>query len=593
MSEVRLGGDISDSVSEMTDPENTQSSKADNSVDTAFRMSYKADFVLEEQEPSASNGSKQVEKYRSSEADTATCANTNIRADNNGALEERCMDNSANNVKVHARQLFIGNLPFRVRWQDLKDMFKKAGDVVRADVAIGYDNRSKGHGTVLFTNIQGAQHAVDLFHNHTWQGRVLEVREDRGYIDREAHGGGLTKAPSTKTIFPAPGVHLNPLYINHAQTAPPHTTGRNQLFVGNIPFSCQWQDLKDLFRNAGNILRADIAQGQDGRSRGFGTVLYATIEDAQNAVEMYDGYEFHGRQLRVHFDKFAPVPSSLLPGQLLSSVHESQFKHPSQHQPPSYQSIMPITSQALPGVLSHQSQLQSRQYYPNSHHVGNMSIPPQYQLPNAILHNPHSMIQSDRIAGASPSYNQMDHANALSSLVPGASEGSLFGPSDVPIGPPSGIEDGRMSSFTENVPWSPNSAAWNQGHHLDGPYRPFANRPQPLQYPWQTYPHQQQFGYPSHMALPTSQPEYLSEPHIPNNLRDNVQNVDAVAMEMANLRFESTAGLSQNNMDNIPVDDLNIDLTPPAGMGGIGLNDPMWERQEGNWAPSLTSSFKL
>jgi hypothetical protein len=39
-------------------------------------------------------------------------------------------------------------------------MFKKAGDVVRADVAIGYDNRSKGHGTVLFTTIQDAQHAV-------------------------------------------------------------------------------------------------------------------------------------------------------------------------------------------------------------------------------------------------------------------------------------------------------------------------------------------------------------------------------------------------------------------------------------------------
>jgi RNA recognition motif-containing protein len=55
-----------------------------------------------------------------------------------------------------------------------------------------------------------------------------------------------------------------------------------------IPFNCQWQDLKDLFRNAGNILRADIAQGQDGRSRGFGTVLYATPEDARNAVGKFN-----------------------------------------------------------------------------------------------------------------------------------------------------------------------------------------------------------------------------------------------------------------------------------------------------------------
>jgi hypothetical protein len=64
----------------------------------------------------------------------------------------------------------------------------------------------------------------DLFHNYTWQGRVLEVREDRGYIDREVHGGnqyhhrghgGLAKATSTKPIFPPGGVQLNSVYINH------------------------------------------------------------------------------------------------------------------------------------------------------------------------------------------------------------------------------------------------------------------------------------------------------------------------------------------------------------------------------------------
>lgn len=77
------------------------------------------------------------------------------------------------------------------------------------------------------------------------------------------------------------------------------------LFVGNLPFNCQWQDLKDLFRNAGNILRADVALGPDNRSRGFGTVLFATPEDAQNAMNIYNGYEYNGRILKVHFDKFA------------------------------------------------------------------------------------------------------------------------------------------------------------------------------------------------------------------------------------------------------------------------------------------------
>ncbi|KAF8178273.1 hypothetical protein BJ912DRAFT_668300 [Pholiota molesta] len=34
-------------------------------------------------------------------------------------------------------QLFVGNLPYRVRWQDLKDLFRKAGTVLRADVSLG------------------------------------------------------------------------------------------------------------------------------------------------------------------------------------------------------------------------------------------------------------------------------------------------------------------------------------------------------------------------------------------------------------------------------------------------------------------------
>lgn len=59
-----------------------------------------------------------------------------------------------------------------------------------------------------------------------------------------------------------------------------------------LPFQCQWQDVKDLFRNAGNILRADVVQDQDGRSRGFGTVLYATHEDAKKAIGKYHHHSY-------------------------------------------------------------------------------------------------------------------------------------------------------------------------------------------------------------------------------------------------------------------------------------------------------------
>jgi len=42
--------------------------------------------------------------------------------------------------------------------------------------------------------------------------------------------------------------------------------------------------LKDLFRAAGNIVRADINIGADGRAKGSGTVIFETAKDAQSAI---------------------------------------------------------------------------------------------------------------------------------------------------------------------------------------------------------------------------------------------------------------------------------------------------------------------
>ncbi|KAI0294450.1 hypothetical protein BC826DRAFT_1091667 [Russula brevipes] len=164
-------------------------------------------------------------------------------------------------LKDTRTQLFVGNLPYRVRWQDLKDLFRKAGTILRADVSLGPDNRSRGHGTVLLATAEDAGRAVDMFNGYSWQSRVLEVRLDRLPSDFDNFSRGISR----------------------------------NLFVGNVgllmvlPFHCQWQDLKDLFRQAGTILRADVALGQDGRSRGFGTVVFATEHDAERAVNMFNG----------------------------------------------------------------------------------------------------------------------------------------------------------------------------------------------------------------------------------------------------------------------------------------------------------------
>ncbi|KAJ1033077.1 hypothetical protein NDA16_000356 [Ustilago loliicola] len=449
-------------------------------------------------------------------------------------------------------QLLVSNLPYRVRWQDLKDLFRKAGTVLRADVSLSADNRSRGYGTVLMATEQDAIKAADMLGGFTWQGRTLDVRVDRsgtlvgvagsavmptlasnglspspihiangpmasnqsvfggadqsqflgvpsGFGGSQSHspgsftgaaspsalsplaravdasqpistrasfstlseatlGGGANQASeleramfqssnngnpncqrpgsnfdagfgggpaqhraisavqsldsnqmgsrrgsevgggvgmagvsppsglwgsgandvasslyssnaggsSVPTGFPGatamapwsqgPGALGNPAMAS-VQSQPfnsqmPTTSYAGRvLFVGNLPFHCQWQDLKDLFRAAGNIQRADVAIGPDGRSRGFGTVLFASQENAQNAVRLYHGYEYSGRTLKVHFDRFAAqngpaigtpgnpaqytgaFAAAALPSHMTNSVRAPSIAAPMQAQP--------------------------------------------------------------------------------------------------------------------------------------------------------------------------------------------------------------------------------------------------------------------
>lgn len=72
------------------------------------------------------------------------------------------------------------------------------GAVIRADVHLGHDGRPKGSGVVAFENPDDARNAISQFNGYEWQGRMLEVREDRfagaptgGYGTRGGFGGGM------------------------------------------------------------------------------------------------------------------------------------------------------------------------------------------------------------------------------------------------------------------------------------------------------------------------------------------------------------------------------------------------------------------
>ena len=75
----------------------------------------------------------------------------------------------------------------------------------------------------------------------------------------------------------------------------------NNLYVGNLSFSCTADDLRELFSQHGNVSSAQVVSDREtGRSRGFGFVEMATDEEAQAAVAACHGQEFGGRALTVN-----------------------------------------------------------------------------------------------------------------------------------------------------------------------------------------------------------------------------------------------------------------------------------------------------
>jgi len=75
----------------------------------------------------------------------------------------------------------------------------------------------------------------------------------------------------------------------------------NKLYVGNLPFSATEDLLRDMFAEAGTVESAKVITDRDtGRSKGFGFVEMGSDDEAQTAIEKFDGQDCDGRAMRVN-----------------------------------------------------------------------------------------------------------------------------------------------------------------------------------------------------------------------------------------------------------------------------------------------------
>jgi RNA recognition motif-containing protein len=221
-------------------------------------------------------------------------------------------------------------LPYNVGWQDLKDLFRQAavtGSVIRADVHMAPDGRPKGSGIVAFDTPDDARNAINQFNGYEWQGRNLEVREDRfagapggggfgrggfgrggfgggfggrggfaggrggfggggfggrggyggGYAGSNAGGGAGGPGPYDAST---PSNPPNPFTDFATSGGEPGTT----IYVRNLPWSTSNEDLVELFSTIGSVKRAEIQYEPNGRSRGTGVVEFEKGTDAETSI---------------------------------------------------------------------------------------------------------------------------------------------------------------------------------------------------------------------------------------------------------------------------------------------------------------------
>ncbi|KAJ4900156.1 hypothetical protein Rs2_14107 [Raphanus sativus] len=86
------------------------------------------------------------------------------------------------------------------------------------------------------------------------------------------------------------------------QTTTQASVEEGRLYVGNLPYTITSSELSQLFGEAGNVVDVQIVYDKvTDRSRGFGFVTMGTIEEAKEAIQMFNSSQIGGRTVKVNF----------------------------------------------------------------------------------------------------------------------------------------------------------------------------------------------------------------------------------------------------------------------------------------------------
>nr|XP_033812428.1 heterogeneous nuclear ribonucleoprotein M isoform X2 [Geotrypetes seraphini] len=236
---------------------------------------------------------------------------------------------------------FLSNIPFDVRWQSLKDLVKeKVGEVTYVELLMDAEGKSRGCAVVEFKQEDNMRKAAEVLNKYMLNGRPLKAKEDpdgeharravqkminsmggpgpMGFMGPGPMGpmgpmGGPGPMGRPMGMGPGPGplgpgVNIPPSILNNPnipnEVIHALQTGRlgSTVFIANLDYKVTWKKLKEVFNMAGAVVRADILEDKEGKSRGIGTVTYEQAIEAVQAISMFHGQSLFDRPMLVKID---------------------------------------------------------------------------------------------------------------------------------------------------------------------------------------------------------------------------------------------------------------------------------------------------
>lgn len=193
---------------------------------------------------------------------------------------------------MSASSLYVGNLPFTTTDEEVVAHLGNVGvsGLLSSSVA-KKGQKSKGWAIVEFESPEFAASAMGLLEGTSIGDRPLLVREDRGKKER---------APTSQQSQAAP-----------RQRRPENDTPSSSLYVGNLPWELTSEELAGMFAGM-QLVSCEVHKRRSGRSKGFGTVVFNSVEDATYGMTLVAGQVVGERPLFVRYEAPMDQPCAKL-----------------------------------------------------------------------------------------------------------------------------------------------------------------------------------------------------------------------------------------------------------------------------------------